>query len=121
LYWRCFQKSFRHIGVNLVDYRYDRSQPTSHDWWGKAPNRAGSQASHSIPEFQLTLLAMTDQELKFKVIILRGGESNFDKDYTVSMAAATTDDVAELEKRGYQLVELAFTTILNDRDFQKVF
>ena len=120
-YWHCFQKSFRHIGVNLVDYKYDRSRPTSHDWWGKISAPGDNNASNSITEFQFILLSMTDQEFKFKVIVLERGESKFDKDYTVSMAAATTNDVADLEKRGYKLVELAFTTILNDQDFQKVF
>ncbi|MEN6468745.1 MAG: hypothetical protein ABFD45_07325 [Smithella sp.] len=117
-YWHCFQKSFRHIGVHLVDTPYDKSQPYAHDWWGKVPNRADSQASHSVPEFQFIFLSMTDQEFKFKVLVLKGGESKFDKEYTVNVPVATTDDVAELEKRAYKLVELAFTTILNDPDFQ---
>lgn len=120
LYWHCFQKSFRHVGVTLVDYKYDGSRPYHHDWWGKTSVPGDDNASNSIPEFQFILLSMTDQEFKFKVIVLRGGESKFDKDYTVKMAAATTDDVAELEKRGYKLVELAFTTIVKDEDFQKV-
>jgi hypothetical protein len=64
---------------------------------------------------------MTDQEFKFKVMVLKGGEAMLDKDYTVTTAAAVIDDAGELEKRGYQLVDLAFTTIMKDQDFQKVF
>ena len=48
-------------------------------------------------------------------------EPSTDKEYTVTMAAAATDNPAELEKRSYQLVDLAFTTIMRDRDFQRAF
>lgn len=125
LYLNGFTKAFKHIGVNLVDYTYDndpRYRPGYHHgyWWG-APGPGNYKAPKGVPEFQFILLSMTDQELKFKVIVFRDGETKLDKEYAVTMPAATTDNATELEKRGYRLVDLAFTTILKDREFQRVF
>ncbi len=120
-----FTKAFKHIGVSLVDYTYDDDPRYRHGyrhgyWWG-APGPGGYRAPRGVAEFQFVLLSLTDQELKFKVLVFRDGETKLDKDYTVTMAPAATEDAATLERRGYQLVDLAFTTILRDRDFQRVF
>ena len=64
---------------------------------------------------------MTDQEFRFKALLFKDGDTKFDKEFTVTMAAATTENPAELEKRAYQMVDLAFTAIMKDRDFQKAF
>jgi hypothetical protein len=123
-YMSCFQKAFRHIGVNLVDYTYDNDNSYHHGyrygWWG-APGPGGYRTPKGVSEFQFILLSMTDQEFKFKALLFKDGVSKFDKEYTVTMAATGTDNAAELEKRAYQLVDLAFTTIMKDRDFQKAF
>jgi len=121
LYWNSFQKAFKHVGVILVDYTYDGSHPYRHGWWWGAPGPGGYKAPRGVAEFQFILLSMTDQELKFKALIFKEGETKLDKDFTVTMAPAATEDKAELERRGYQLIDLAFTTLLRDRDFQKVF
>lgn len=125
LYLNGFTKAFKHIGVNLVDYTYDndpRYRPGyRHGYWWGAPGSGGYKAPKGVPEFQFTLLSMTDQELKFKVLVFKEGETKLDKDYTVTMPAAATENPAELEKRGYHLIDLAFTTVMRDRDFQKVF
>jgi len=125
LYANGFTKAFKHIGVTLVDYTYDNDHRGRHGyrygyWWG-APGPGGYKAPKGVPEFQFVLLSMTDQEFKFKVLVFREGETKLDKEYTVAMAAAATDNAADLEKRGYQLIDLAFTTIMRDRDFQRVF
>lgn len=125
LYLKGFTKAFKHIGVNLVDYTYDndpRYRPGYHHgyWWG-APGPGNYKAPKGVPEFQFILLSMTDQELKFKVLVFKEGETKLDKEYTVTMPAATTDNTTELEKRGYRMVDLAFTTIMKDREFQRVF
>lgn len=125
LYLNGFTKAFKHIGVTLVDYTYDDNYRGRHGyrhgyWWG-GPGPGGYKAPKGVAEFQFALLSMTDQELKFKILVFKDGESKLDKDFTVTMPAATTDNAAELEKRGYQMIDLAFTTIMKDRDFQKVF
>jgi hypothetical protein len=120
-YQSCYQKAFRHIGVKLVDYVYREDYARSYHhryWWG----HPGYGPPKGVSEFQLTLLSMTDEEFKFKVVLFKEGAIKFDKDYTVTMAAAPeTDNTATLEKRAYQLVDLSFTTIMKDRDFQKAF
>lgn len=125
LYLNGFTKAFKHIGVTLVDYIYDddyRYRPGyRHGWWWGHPGPGGYKAPRGVPEFQFTLVSMTDQEFMFKVAVFRDGESKLDKEYTVKMAPAATENAAELEKRGYQMVDLAFTTIMKDRDFQRVF
>lgn len=122
-YLNGFTKSFKYIGVKLVDYIYDNDTRYNHHyrhgWWGHGP--AGYKAPKGVPEFQFIIMSMTDQEFKFKVNVFKDGETKLDKDYTVTMAAAATENVAELEKRGYQMVDLAFKTIMKDRDFQRVF
>lgn len=128
-YMSCFQKAFRHIGVNLVDYTYDNDHRDRSGYrhgyrygygWG-GPGPGGYKAPKGVSEFQFVLLSLTDQEFRFKVLVFKEGETKLDKEYTVTMAAAATDNVAELEKRTNQLADLAFTTIMKDRDFQKVF
>ena len=121
-YYNSFQKAFKQIGVNLVDYSYDDRHGgyRHHYWWG-VPGPGGYRAPKGVSEFQFIMLSMTDQEFKFKVMLFKEGESKFDKEYTVTMAAATSDNPAELEKRAYQLVDLAFTTILRDREFSRAF
>lgn len=123
-YHSCYQKAFRHIGVKLVDYvyreDYARTSYRHHYWWGDGRGYYGPPKG--VSEFQLTLLSLTDEEFKFKVILYKEGEVKFDKDYTVTMAAAPeTDNTATLEKRAYQLVDLSFTRIMKDKDFQKAF
>lgn len=121
LYLNGFTKAFKHIGVTLVDYVYDEDYRGPRHWWWGYPGPAGYRAPKGVPELQFTLLSMTDQELTFKIILFKDGQTKLDKDLTVKMAPAATEDVTALEKRGYQMVDLAFTTIMRDRDFQRAF
>jgi hypothetical protein len=122
-YWGCFRKAFRHIGVNIVDYYYGGGpRPYYHPyWWGYAPPPEDRRAARGVPEFGLTITSLTDQEFSFKVYVYKNGETKLEKDFIVKMNTATTDNAAELEKRSYRLVDLAFTTIVKDKDFQRVF
>ena len=124
-YWYCFQKAFRHIGVNVVDYTYaggPRPYGYHYGWgYGYDPGPEAARAAKGVAEFGLTLTSLTDQEFSFKVYVYKNGETKLEKDFTVKMSAAGTDNVADLEKRSYKLVDLAFTTIMKDKDFQRVF
>jgi hypothetical protein len=124
-YWYCFQKAFRHIGVNVVDYYYGGGpRPYHHGyWWGYGydPGPEARRAARGVPEFGITLTSLTDQEFSFKVYVYKNGETKLEKDFTVKMSAAGTDNPADLERRSYRLVDLAFTTIMKDKDFQRVF
>ena len=125
-YSSCFQKAFRRIGVKVVDYQYDdryRDDRYYHRhgyWWG-APGPCNYRAPKVVPEFQFILTSLTDQEFKFKVTLVRNGETKLDKSFTVTMPPAGTDKITDLEKRSYRLVDLAFTTIMKDKDFRRAF
>lgn len=118
-YWNCFYKAFKQAGVKLVDYPYgDYRGP--HPWWWGAPPPRGYQ-NKGVAEFQLILTSLTDQEFKFKALLFKDGQTKYEKEFTVTMDAAKSESPAELEKRAYRLVDLAFTTIVKDREFQKAF
>lgn len=96
-FWDCFIKDFNWIGVKMAS---DASQ---------------------APNMEVIMNSITDQEFKFHVILLSPGKAPFRKDYTVTMPPAKDKDPAQLEKRGYQLVDASFMTIVGDADFRKAF
>ncbi len=118
-FWNCFYKAFKQAGVKLVDYSYGDYRGPHPWWWGAPPPRA--YQNKGVPEFQLILTSLTDQEFKFKAMLFKDGQTKFEKEYTVTMEAAQTEKPADLEKRAYRLVDSAFTTIVKDREFQKAF
>ena len=115
-FWTCFQKSFKHVGVKLVDYVHDPNYAVRY-WWGVA----GYRAPKGVSEFQMVLTSLTDEAFTFKVLVFRDGETKLEKEMSVKMAAVATDNAADLEKRSYRLVDPAFVMILRDKDFQRVF
>ncbi len=129
-YSYCFNKAFRHIGVTVVDYRYDdRYRDDRHYyrhgyrhgyWWG-APGPGAYSAPKGVPEFQFVLTSLNDQEFQFKVLLFKNGETKLDKAFTVTMPPASTEKIPDLERRSYRLVDLAFTAIMKDKDFRRVF
>lgn len=98
----CFIKSFNRIGV--------RSLATP---W--------SAGTGTAPELQITLASVTDRTFVFTVNMIIPGESTFRKTFTVEAPPAGTADPAELEKRGYRLVDAAFTTMVGDPGFRNAF
>jgi hypothetical protein len=96
-FWDCFAKDFNWIGVKL------------------APDATAA------PHLEVIMNSVTDQEFKFQVILLGPGKPPFRKDYTVTMAPTKEKDPAQLEKRGYQLVDAAFMAMVGDADFRKAF
>jgi len=119
-FWYCFQKAFRYIGVRVVDYQSDDRYYHHRYWWG-APDPAAYKAPKGVAEFQLILTSVTDQDFQFKVLVFKNGETKLDKSYGVKMPPPQTDRPADLEKRSYRLVDLAFTAIMKDADFRRVF
>jgi hypothetical protein len=91
----CFQKAFHSIGMGVY----------------KDAGPAG------VPEFHFILTSLNDQEFNFTVTLLKNGFLLFEKKYTVTMPSAQTVNISELEKRAYELIDLSFTTILNDPEF----
>jgi hypothetical protein len=120
-YWNCFHRAFKYSGVNLVDYSFADYRGPHHYWWGGPPGQAKPPQAKGVLEFQLTMTSLTDQEFKFKVFLFKDGLTKLEKEFTVTMDASQSAAAGDQEKRAYRLVDLAFTTIVKDRDFQKAF
>lgn len=88
-------------------------------WWWGGPQPAGVVAPKGVPEVQLVLTSVTDQEVRFQVYVFRDGVEKFRKDYVATMPPAASQDVKDLEKHAYDLVDQTFTTLVRDRDFQR--
>jgi hypothetical protein len=101
-FWDCFVKSFNRIGVRTLG----------------APWTAGTDTA---PELQIVLNSVSDQKFVFSVTLIKPGESTFQKEFTVEAPPAGTADLAELEKRSYQLVDDAFMAMVGDPEFRKAF
>ena len=101
-FWDCFIKSFNRIGVHTL----------------VTPWSAGTETA---PELQIVLNSVSDQKFVFSVNLFKRGQSTFQKEYTVESSAAGTADPAELEKRGYRLVDAAFAAMAGDPEFRKAF
>lgn len=101
-FWDCFVKSFNRIGVRA----------------SAAPWSTGTEMA---PELQIVLNSVSDQKLVFSVTLIKPGESTFQKEFTVEAPPTGTADLAELEKRGYRLVDAAFTTMVRDPGFRNAF
>lgn len=101
-FWDCFVKSFNRIGVRA----------------SAAPWSAGTETA---PELQIVLDSVTDQKFVFSVNLTRLGEPAFQKQYTVLSKPASTNDLNELEKGGYRMVDDAFMAMVGDPAFRKAF
>ena len=101
-FWDCFVKSFNRIGVTTL----------ASPWTG------GTEAA---PELQIVLNSVSDQKFVFTVNLIKPGESTFRKEFTVEAPPAGTADLAELEKRGYRMVDDAFMAMVGDPEFRKAF
>lgn len=101
-FWDCFVKSFNRIGVRTL----------------VAPWTPGTETA---PELQIVLNSVSDQKFVFSATLVRPGGSTFQKEFTVEAPPAGTEDLAELEKRGYRLVDDAFMAMVGDPEFRKAF
>lgn len=117
-FWECYSKAFRHAGARIVDYQAGAYHGPGPWWWG-GPQPAGVTAPKGVPEVQLVLTSVTDQEVRFQVYVFRDGVEKLRKDYVATMSPAASQDVKDLEKRAYELVDQTFTTLVRDRDFQR--
>jgi hypothetical protein len=80
-----------------------------------------SSGTETAPELQIVLNSVSDQKFVFTANLIKPGESTFQKEFTVETPPAGTADLAELEKRGYRLVDDAFMAMAGDPGFQKAF
>jgi len=120
--WYCFQKAFQQMGMKVYDQTYGGYWGPYHPyWWGAAPPPRAPAAVRGATDFQLVLTSMTDQEVKFQVLLFRNGESKLQKDFTATAQPVSSQDPQALEKGAYRLVDQMILTIFRDKDFQRAF
>jgi len=72
-------------------------------------------------ELSLIFKSLTDEEIKFTMLLTKAGKIMYQQDYVVKMPEAQSKDHAVLEQRAYGMLDSIVKTILNDPDFQKAF
>ena len=98
-FWYAMQKTFQSLGMNITEK-------------GLLKN---------VPQLNLKVLSLTDQEAKFQIRLLRNGLLLMQKEVVVSQKLPPTKDETELEKRQYTYLDLMVDTILSDPDFKREF
>lgn len=97
-FWYALKKGFECVGVQIQEYG------TIFD-----------------AELSLTFLSLTDEEIQFRVLLIRKEVLTLQKEYAVTMPRVATVDKNLLEDRAYRMLDAIVATILNDPDFQKAF
>lgn len=98
-FWYAFQKTFEDVGIVVKE---------------ETPLK-------NIPQLNLKILTLTDQEAKFRVRLLRNSVLLLEKEIIAEQKYPPTKDISELEKRQYTFIDSMANAILNDPDFKREF
>ena len=98
-FWYALQKAFEDIGIVVKE---------------EAPLK-------NIPQLNLKILTLTDQEAKFRVKLFRNGALLLEKEIVAVQKYPPTKDIPELEKRQYVFIDSMAGAILSDPDFKREF
>jgi len=115
------------IGYRLSYSESSVQQPVvSYFWYAlkKGFECAGIRIfSYGLYDAELSLIfkSLTDEEIKFTMIVTKIGKLIYQHDYVIKMAEAQSKDHAVLEQRAYGMLDSIVRTILDDPDFQKAF
>jgi hypothetical protein len=72
----------------------------------------------NTPELWIIFQSFNDEELQMKITVLKNRETLYEKDLAVAMPPAESRNVPGLQKRAYEMTDLAVSAILNDPGFQ---
>jgi hypothetical protein len=115
------------IGYRLSYSESSVQQPVvSYFWYAlkKGFECAGIRIfSYGLYDAELSLIfkSLTDEEIKFTMIVTKIGKLIYQHDYVIKMPEAQSKDHAVLEQRAYGMLDSIVRTILDDPDFQKAF
>ncbi|HOW57521.1 MAG TPA: hypothetical protein PKZ12_05935, partial [Smithellaceae bacterium] len=97
-FWYAYQKAFLQAGLN-----------------------AGADCrEEDIPELWIILQSFNDEELQFKITLLKNRETAYEKDLVVTPAPASSRNHTALQKHAYDITDLTVVKILDDPGFQDV-
>jgi hypothetical protein len=115
------------IGYRLSYSESSVQQPVvSYFWYAlkKGFECAGIRIfSYGLYDAELSFIfkSLTDEEIKFTMIVTKIGKLIYQHDYVIKMPEAQSKDHAVLEQRAYGMLDSIVRTILDDPDFQKAF
>ncbi len=98
-FWYALEKTFTSVGLVVKDI-------------GPVNN---------APQIHVKIVSLSDQEGNFVVSISRNGYLILQKPIVFTKKLPPTKDVAELERRQYDFLDLMGETILSDPDFKREF
>jgi len=98
-FWYALEKTFASVGMTVKEI-------------GPVKN---------APQIHVKIMSLTDQEGKFIVSISRNGYLLLQKPLVFSKKLPPAKDVAELERRQYDFLDLMGEAILSDPDFRREF
>jgi hypothetical protein len=96
-FWYAYQKAFQYAGIETLE-RCEESD---------------------LPELWIIFQSLNDDELQYKITLLKKGVAFYEKDLAVTMTPAVTRDPISLRLRAYDMIDLTITTILDDPGFQE--
>jgi hypothetical protein len=95
-FWYAYQRTFEHVGIEATD---NCSQP-------------------NIPELWIVFQSFSDERLKLKITVLKNGKALYEKDLIITVEMLENRDYQHLQKRAYEMIDLAVASILDDSGFQ---
>ncbi|MDD5223252.1 MAG: hypothetical protein PHE84_04620 [bacterium] len=98
-FWYCLQKALQKAGMNV----YENEPP------------------ENVPEMDITLNSITDQEFSYDVQLQKGGEKVFLKGYKVSEDPTDPNAADALVPRAYKMIDKMVEQVLLDKEFKKAF
>ncbi|MGD0021219.1 MAG: hypothetical protein ABSC54_02845 [Smithellaceae bacterium] len=124
-----FYSSDDKIGYELYYSHNKPMQPVSSFFWYALEKTFGTLGLvvtpdgpiENVPALVLTFTFLNDQEAKFRITLTRNEKLLLEKTISVTQKLPPTNDIEELEKRGYALIDLIARAILNDPDFKRGF
>ena len=103
------------------------SQPLASYFWyalQKGFECAGIKIEEGGPVYDgaltITIMSLTDQEIKFRIIMSAKGNALYGNDYTIVTATTASTDPKILEDRAYRMLDSMVDKILGDSGIQKL-
>jgi hypothetical protein len=95
-FWYAYQKAFIQAGLDT----------------------SANCSTENIPELWIIFQSFNDDELQFKITVLKNHVALYEKDLVVTMPQATERNVLYLQKRAYEMIDMTVIKILDDPGFQ---
>ncbi|MFO7570732.1 MAG: hypothetical protein R6W75_13140 [Smithellaceae bacterium] len=96
-FWYAYQKAFESVGIEAV--------------YG---------CKTGMPEFWIVLQSLNDDEIRFKVHILKDTQTLYEKELNVIMKPLPERHLSTLTARAYEMIDLTMTAMLDDPGIKEI-